>query len=502
MTPREQTRLQVLNSLLAEHMTLDQAATVMGVSPRHARRMLTAYRDKGASALAHGLRGQRPHNATAETTKDRMLRLARTRYAGTNHTHLSELLSEREGIDIARITLRRILANGGLSSPRRRRPPKHRVRRQRMPQEGMLIQLDGSYHPWLGDERPRFTLLIAVDDATGRVVNASFSEKEDAQSYFLLIQGLLQRCGIPLALYTGRHGVFRHTPGSGLAGTSTQFSRAVDELGVQMIFALSPQAKGRVERAAGTFQDRLVTELRLAGASTIEQANNVLVQYLPRFNQRFKVPAQYAETAFRQLDTELCLEQVLCFKHSRKVAKDNTVRFQFHTLQLLPGPDRPSYAGTVVEVLVALDGRLAVRREGHIIPAQEAPPPPVFLRNGGGAFDKVPVPHLNPDPLAESWGETLAPLDTMADDAKESGSAVEGSASADESLVKPARKPMFLQMARWKAVEKARRKGMSLRAIERELGIHRSTIKKYLDAEGPPTRRSQATPSLSDTIKA
>ena len=507
MTPREQSRLQVLNSLLAEHMTLDQAATVMGVSQRHARRMLTAYRDKGSSSLAHGLRGQRPHNATAETTRDRMLRLARTRYAGTNHTHLSELLSEREGIDIARTTLRRILVSAGLSSPRRRRPPKHRVRRQRMPREGMLIQLDGSYHPWLGDGRPQFTLLIAVDDATGCVVNASFSEKEDARSYFLLIQGLVQRCGIPLALYTDRHGVFRHTPGSGLAGTSTQFSRAMDELGIQLIFALSPQAKGRVERAAGTFQDRLVTELRLAGASTIEQANTVLEEFLPRFNQRFQVPAQYPETAFRPLDPELCLEQVLCFKHSRKVAKDNTVRFKLHTLQLLPGPDRPSYAGTVVEVLVALDGRLAVRREGRIIPDQEAPPPPVFLRNDGGSFDNAPVPHLSPDPLAESWGETLAPLDTMADDAKESGSAVEGAAPADKSPVKPARKPTFLQKARWKAVEKARRKGMSLRAIERELGIHRSTIKKYLDAEGPPTRRSPATPTAppdaapADTMK-
>ena len=360
-----------------------------------------------------------------------------------------------------------------------------------------MIQLDGSYHPWLGDGRPRFTLLIAVDDATGRVVSASFSKKEDARSYFLLIKGLVQRCGVPLALYTDRHGVFRHTPGSSSAGTSTQFSRAMDELGIQLIFALSPQAKGRVERAAGTFQDRLVTELRLAGASTIEQANTVLEEFLPRFNQRFKVPAQYPEIAFRPLDPELCLEQVLCFKHSRKVAKDNTVRFQLYTLQLLPGPDRPSYAGTVVEVLVALDGRLSVRREGCIIPAQEAPPPPVFLRN----------PHLSPGPLAESWGETLVPLDTMADDAEESGSAVEGVAPADKSPVKPARKPTFLQKARWKAVEKARRKGMSLRAIERELGIHRSTIKKYLDAEGPPTRRSPATPPAppdtapADTMK-
>ena len=239
----------------------------------------------------------------------------------------------------------------------------------------------------------------------------------------------------------------------------------------------------------GTLEDRLVTELRLAGASTIEKANNVLEQFLSRFNQLFQVPTQYPETAFRTLDPE----QVLCFKHSIKVAKDNTVRFQLHTLQLLPGPDRPSYAGTVVEVLVALDGRLPVRREGRIIPAQEAPPP-VFLRNGGRSFDNVPAPHLSPGPLAESWGETLAPLDTMTDDAKESGSAVEGEAPADKSPVKPARKPTFLQKARWKAVEKARCKGMSLRAIERELGIHKSTVKKYLHAEGPPTRRSPATP--------
>ena len=185
--------------------------------------------------------------------------------------------------------------------------------------------MDGSHHPWLGDRVPPFTLLIAVDDSTGAVVDALFCEKEDAHGYFLLIHDLLQRCGIPVALYTDRHGVFRHISGSGLTGTSTQFSRAMDELGIQMIFALSPQAKGRVERAAGTFQDRLVTELRLSGASSIGEANGVLAQFLPRFNRRFRVPPQYPESAFRAPDPELCLKQILCFKHRRKVAKDNTV---------------------------------------------------------------------------------------------------------------------------------------------------------------------------------
>ncbi len=164
----------------------------------------------------------------------------------------------------------------------------------------------------------------------------------------------------------------------------TQFSRAMDELGIQMIFAQSPQAKGRVERTAGTFQDRLITELRLAGATTIEQANTVLDQFLPRYNRRFQVPPQHPEPAFRPLDPELCLEQILCFKHRRRVARDNTVRFQLDTLQLLPGPERPSYAGAAVEVLKGLDGRLSVQHEGRILAAQEAPPSPVFLRNGHG----------------------------------------------------------------------------------------------------------------------
>ena len=252
--------------------------------------------------------------------------LARTKYAEANHTHLSELLSEREGIDIGRSTLRRILITAGLSSPRQRRPPKHRVRRQRMPREGMLIQMDGSHHPWLGDQILPFTLLIAVDDATGTVVEALFCQQEDAHNYFLLMQALMERCGRPVALYTDRHGVFKHTPGSGLPGMPTQFSRAMEELGIQMIFALSPQGKGRVERAAGTFQDRLVTELRLAGASCILEANRVLKQFLPRFNRRFGVPPLYPEPAFRPLDPELCLEQVLCFKHRRKVARATSPR--------------------------------------------------------------------------------------------------------------------------------------------------------------------------------
>ena len=204
MTQQEQARLQILNNLLAGYMTTEQAATLMGVSARHTRRMLAAYREDGAAALAHGNRGRRPANATPSALATDVIRLARSRYAGVNHTHLSELLREREGIDIGRDTLRKILTTAGVNSPRRRRPPKHRVRRQRMPREGMLIQADGSYHRWLGEDGPQFTLLLAVDDATGVVVNALFCELENTHSYFSLLDGLIRRCGIPIALYADR----------------------------------------------------------------------------------------------------------------------------------------------------------------------------------------------------------------------------------------------------------------------------------------------------------
>ena len=493
MTQKEQTRLQVLNSLLAEHMALDQAATLMGVTTRHTRRILAAYREKGVAAVAHGHRGRRPANATSDAVVAGVVRLARTRYAGANHTHLSELLSEREGIDIGRTTLQRILLNAGLSSPRRRRPPKHRVRRQRMPREGMLIQLDGSYHRWLGEDGPQFTILIAVDDATSCVVNALFCEHEDANSYFLLMQGLLRRCGIPLALYTDRHGVFRHTPGSGLPGMPTQFSRAMEELGIQMIFALSPQAKGRVERTAGTFQDRLVTELRLAGAGSIWEANRVLEQFLPRFNQRFGVPPQHAESAFRVSQpgavpgTDPVLqasEESGQGQHGEVPAAHPPVAARDGTLQLCRGGrGDPGRTGRPVVGAAVKDGSSLPKRR-H--------PVRYFSETATG----FPQLFLSPPPAPTAWANVGPRLSNPWTQGQRM-SRIKGPSTA--ALPQPASpKPPPRASRRSfrgrdrKAIQKARGKGMSLRAIERELGIHRATIKKYMDTESPPTRQSRA----------
>ena len=253
MNQKEQARLSVLNSVLEYQVPIAQAAEVLGVSLRHARRMLAAYREHGAAALAHGNRGRRPHNATLPAEAAAVVQLATERYEGANHTHRTELLREREGIELIRPTVRRILAKAGIGSPRSRRSPQHRFRRQRIPQAGMPIQLDGSHHAWLEDRGPKFTLLLAVDDANSAVVNAVFCVSENTAGYFRLLEGLIEGWGIPLAPYSDRHAVFKHNARQPeTAAEATQFTRSLQELGIRHIFARSPQAKGRVERAAGT----------------------------------------------------------------------------------------------------------------------------------------------------------------------------------------------------------------------------------------------------------
>ena len=376
---------------MAGDLQASQAAEILGISERHAWPLLAAYRARGAAALEHGNRGRRPHNAVPADIASAVVRFASTRYPGANHTHLAELLWEHEDLDVSSWTVRRILARAGIASPRRRRPPEHRVRRERMPREGMLLQVDGSHHAWLEQRGPRFALLLAVDDATGAAVHALFRPVEDARGYFLLLEEIVRRCGIPLALYSDRHGVFKASS-DGRRGlkVATQFARAMRELGITQIFARSPQAKGRVERAAGTFQDRLVTELSDASASTIAEAQTVLERFLPRFNARFRVPAAEPEVAYRALDPALPLASILGFRHPRSVARDNTVKYRWRTLQLLPGRERTSYAGAQVEVLERPGGELSVLHQGETIRSREAPP-----RAGGaegGALRAGPEP--------------------------------------------------------------------------------------------------------------
>ena len=192
---------------------------------------------------------------------------------------------------------------------------------------------------------------------------------------------------------------------------------------------------------------------------------------------------------------ELRLEQVLCFKHRRRVARDNTVKFQRHTLQLLPSQQRRSYAGAVVAVLQGLDGRLSLQHEGRIIASQEAPPSPGSLRTGKGPSTNGTVPSPDPQGPAESPATVPEPLGTKIDEVKEYGHAIDAEEVAALAVSASPRKPTFLQRKRWKAIQQAKRKGLSIRGMARELGIHRDTVRRYIDAASPPTRRSPVTPT-------
>ena len=399
MTTKEQNRLQTLNGVLESHWPMREAAKVMGVSERQGWRILAAYRKEGAAALAHGNRGRTPTNAMPLAIQQQVVAMAKERYSGVNHTHLAELLAEREGITLSRSTLRRLLTGAGMPSPRRGKSPRHRYRRQRMPQEGMLLQLDGSHHTWLESRGPWLTMLLAIDDATGTVPYALFREQEDTLGYFELLRGIINRCGIPLGVYTDRDSVFHVVRGASNGfGSLTQFGRALRELGITHVIAHSPEAKGRVERANGTFQDRLVSELRLSGASTITKANLVLWDFLSRFNQRFGVPAAQPGQVYRSISMGMDIEGILCTKERRRVARDNTVQYRQRNLQLFPDADKLNYAGAYVEIQERLDGRILACYKGKILTPQDAPPLAATLRTQANDIPDYPPMWKEPKP--------------------------------------------------------------------------------------------------------
>jgi transposase len=388
MTTVEQRRAWVLTRVMAGEAEVGEAAELLGLSVRSVWRLKRRFADEGPAGLVHGNRGHTSPRRIDEATREQVRALARGRYDGANDSHLAELLAEREGIVVSRVSVRRILRTAGIASPRRRRAPRHRSRRDRMPQAGMLLQTDGSRHDWLEARGPRLTLVAAIDDATGIITGATFREQEDAAGYLVVLRQTIRRHGVPLALYRDRHGIFETPKGMALTleeqlvdrRSPTQFGRTLAELDIVSIAARSPQAKGRIERAWGTFQDRLVVELRLAGASDIGAAERVLARFIVRFNRRFAVPAANPEPAWRRLPDGLALDQVCCLKYRRVVARDNTIRAGATILQLPARSGGRTNAGRRVEVQLRLDGRLVVWDGQRTVLVQPAPADPVQLR--------------------------------------------------------------------------------------------------------------------------
>jgi len=419
MTVREQRRLQLLTRVVEGTMTLTEAAEVMGLSLRQARRLKGGLVRDGAAALAHGNRGTVSRRRTPPEVARRVVAHYRDTYQGCNVQHFTELLDQREDLHLGVATVRRLLQAAGVGSPKTRRPGKHRARRERMAAEGMLVQVDATPFRWLGPDGPKWTLVGAVDDATSDPVAGVFREEEDAAGYLLLFRQIVQTKGIPAAVYHDRHGIFqlstrqRSSLEEDFARERfpTQVGRLLAELGIASIAAHSPQAKGRVERPWRTHQDRLVQELRLAGVQTIAQANAFLPEYFARYRARFAVPPRSAESAYVPMATETDLDRLFCLKYRRKVAPDNTIRFAGQILQIPPGPDRLSYARTIVDVHERLDQSVAVLYQGRqllLVPPPADTTPLRARHRGSQRFDPTATPH----PLSAPPDQTLPTIST------------------------------------------------------------------------------------------
>jgi hypothetical protein len=336
-------------------------------------------REDGEAALAHANRGRPSHRRLPNKTRQDILRLARSKYVGFNDHHLAEKFAEVEGFRLRRETLRRLLRKAGLGSPRKRRPPAHRQRRNPAAREGELVQLDGSPHDWLEGRGPRLTLLGMQDDASGKILAAQFFLAETTEGYFHLLQSLLCHHGVPTAFYGDRNGIFVRNDDhwsleEELAGRRqpTAFGRALNALGVTFIAAQSPQAKGRVERLWGVLQDRLCSELRFAKACDLASANAVLRKFIREYNRRFARTPRDAAKAWRPAPDDL--QRICAFLHERVVSNDNVVQWEGHRFQIPPQNRRFSFAGAKVQLYQALDGQVSLyygdtRLEHTCVPA-------------------------------------------------------------------------------------------------------------------------------------
>lgn len=361
LTMKEEKRLEVIQRVFRGELTVAKAALVLGVSERQCYRIKARVTKRGAGGVVHGNRGRPSKRKVKEKTLKRIVELAKGKYRGFNDHHLTEKLMEHEGIELSREKVRRTLRACGILSPRKKRAPKHRSRRERRAAEGMMLQVDGSPHDWLEGRGPRLCLVGAIDDASGKVPRAFFEVAESSWAYFRLFSEIFKTHGLPHSVYADRHSIFwtqrEPTLEEQLVNTrpSTEVGRGLEELGVTLIPAGSPQAKGRIERLWGTFQDRLVSELRLAGAQTPQQAQAVLERYLPEHNRKFAKPTAKAQVAWRKASLKQ-IEQALCFKRRRTVAKDNTVTFEGTVFQIPKNSPSRSYANKRILVHVLLDG--------------------------------------------------------------------------------------------------------------------------------------------------
>ncbi|OCP00802.1 MULTISPECIES: ISNCY family transposase [unclassified Ensifer] len=364
-------RIEVLSKVVAGRMTLVSAAHVLELSTRQVRRLLDRIETNGAASIRHKAIGRPSNNRICDGVRDYAVALVRERYADFGPTLAAEKLAERDGLLVSRETLRQWMAEAGLWLSRQQRRTFHqpRVRREGY---GELVQIDGSEHRWFEDRGPPCSLLVFVDDATGRLMQLRFVRSESAFSYFEALALYLKRHGAPVAFYSDKHSVFRVAKKDAKGGQGmTQFGRALCELNIEILCANSSQAKGRVERMNRTLQDRLVKELRLAGINDMEAGNAFLPGFMERYNARFAIVPARPDDLHRPLNLAPArLAAILCKREQRYVGAQLTFSFERQRIMLTETEVTRGLVGRYVETYAYADGRLDVRWKGHCLPYQ------------------------------------------------------------------------------------------------------------------------------------
>lgn len=365
LTMKEQLKLEVIQRVMDNQVDISKAAQILGLSDRSIYRLLSRVRIDGVKAVIHGNRGNNHAGKITEEYKQKVKDFAAGKYKGFNDRHMQEKLLEKESIQINRESLRQILREAGIPAKQKRRGRKYRRYRERKEAVGVMLQVDASCHDWLESRGPVMTIVGAIDDASGEVW-ARFENSESTWAYLRLIRQIAIDKGLPLSLYSDRHTIF-HSPKEAtivdqLEGKQfrTQFGKSMEELGIKIIKAYSPQAKGRIERVWGTFQDRLIAEMRLEGINNREEANNFLPSFLKNFNKKFCCKPKKHIVAFRKSPPVKELDRILCLKEPRTVSKDHTIKFHGLLLQIPPSRKWASIAGQKVLVLQHSNGSVEI----------------------------------------------------------------------------------------------------------------------------------------------
>lgn len=386
MSQKEAPRAGLVRAARDGKITNAEGASALGISVRQFRRLRAAYRDEGTQGLVHGNRGQPSPRRRPPEERAQIVALMVGKYLGFNDCHLTEKLRTVEKLTLSRELVRQLRLEAKLPAKHRRRAPKHRRRRERAARMGALVLIDGSRHDWLEGRGPAFTLVGAIDDATSRILALAVREREDMHGYLAMLGQVLGLHGVPVALYGDRFGALVRNDDhwsveEQLAGRQrpTPFGQLLEELGIAFIAAHSPQAKGRVERLWKTLQDRLISEIRLLGLTTLEQVVAYLPTFIAEHNAKFAVVAREGESAWRPAPR--FVERLLACRYTRTVARDNTASIPGRWIQLPPREHGRSWQGCRVEVRECLDGSALVLHRGEIVARQDPLPAPFTLVN-------------------------------------------------------------------------------------------------------------------------